>query len=205
MLGIELRWFHCHKPNSWTKVNCVFVLQIWVRFIITTCVSQPHFEASVRMKLTLPKVGTWSLLGLPKTQSLIVGVKTPHIEVFFIPLERSWNLDVEKWRCMSHLDTCSTSYGQKKGWESNWQFDSRPLKVGNRPDPGVCRCSVTHRWKAFEESYKFALNLIPIRGLSWELWASKVPRVQTRTILGLLLGSLGTKSHLDVGAMGKRR
>jgi hypothetical protein len=51
-------------------------------------VSQPHFEASVRMKFTLPKVGTWSPLGLPKTQSLIAGVKTPHIEVFFIPLER---------------------------------------------------------------------------------------------------------------------
>jgi hypothetical protein len=44
-------------------------------------VSQPHFEASVRMKFTLPKVGTWSPLGLPKTQSLIVGVKTPRIEV----------------------------------------------------------------------------------------------------------------------------
>ncbi len=31
------------------------------------------------------------------------------------------------------LDICSPSYGQKKGRESNWQFDSRPLKVGNRP------------------------------------------------------------------------
>jgi hypothetical protein len=45
--------------------------------------------ASVRMKLTLPKVGTWSPSGLPKTQSLIAGVKTPHMGVFFIPLERS--------------------------------------------------------------------------------------------------------------------
>jgi hypothetical protein len=51
--------------------------------------SQPHFEASLRMKLTLPKVGTWSPLGLLKTQSLIAGVKTPRIEVFFIPLGRS--------------------------------------------------------------------------------------------------------------------
>jgi hypothetical protein len=51
--------------------------------------SQPHFEASVRMKLTLPKVGTCSPLGLAKIQSLIAGVKTPHIEVLFIPLERS--------------------------------------------------------------------------------------------------------------------
>jgi len=84
-----------------------------------------------------------------------------------------------KWPRMSHLDICSTSYGQKKGRESNRQFDSRPLKVDNQPDPGVCRWSATHRWKALEESYKFALDLIPIRGLSWELWAPKVPGVQS--------------------------
>jgi hypothetical protein len=51
--------------------------------------SQPHFEASVRMKLTLPKVGTWSPVGLLKTQSLIAGVKTPRIDVFFILLKSS--------------------------------------------------------------------------------------------------------------------
>jgi hypothetical protein len=38
-----------------------------------------------------------------------------------------------KWPCMSHLDICSPSYGQKKGQESNWQFDSQLLKVRNRP------------------------------------------------------------------------
>jgi hypothetical protein len=57
-----------------------------------------------------------------------------------------------KWPHMNHLNIYSTSYGQKKGRESNWQFDSRPLKVGNRPDPGVCRWSATHHWKALEES-----------------------------------------------------
>jgi len=67
-----------------------------------------------------------------------------------------------KWPRMSHLNICSTSYGQKKGRESNWQFDSRPQKVRNRPDPSVCRWNATHRWKALEESYKFAFDLIPI-------------------------------------------
>jgi hypothetical protein len=57
--------------------------------------SQPHFGLSVRMKLTLPKVGTWSPPGPPKTQSLIIGVKTPCIGVFFIPLERSWSVYVQ--------------------------------------------------------------------------------------------------------------
>jgi hypothetical protein len=88
----------------------------------------------------------------------------------------------------------------KKGRESNWQFDFRPQKIRNRPDPGVCRWSATHRWKALEESYKIALDLIPIRGLSRELQAPKVLGVQTGTISGLLLGSHGNKSHLDAGA-----
>jgi len=105
---------------------------------------------------------------------------------------------------MSHLDICSTSYGKKKGWESNWQFDSRPLKVGNRLDLGVCRWNATHRWKALKESYKFALDLIPIGGLNKELWTHKVPGVQTGTVSGLLLGSPETKNHSGVGAAERR-
>jgi len=101
---------------------------------------------------------------------------------------------------MGHLGICSISYGNKKGRESNWQFDSEPLKVGNWPDLGACRSIAIHRWKALEESYKFISNLIPIGGLSKELWPCKVPGVQTRTVSRLLLGNLGTKSHSDVGA-----
>jgi hypothetical protein len=47
------------------------------------------------MRLTLLKVGTWSPLGLPQLQSSITEVKTPCLEVFFIPLERSQIVDVE--------------------------------------------------------------------------------------------------------------
>ncbi len=43
----------------------------------------------MRSPLTLPEMGLGSPLGLPKTQNAIAGVKTPHIEVFFIPLEIS--------------------------------------------------------------------------------------------------------------------
>jgi hypothetical protein len=70
---------------------------------------------------------------------------------------------------MGHLDIYNTSYGKKKGQELNWQFDSRPLKVGNQPDPGACRWSAIHCWKALKESYKFSLDLIPIEGLSKKL------------------------------------
>ncbi len=65
---------------------------------------------------------------------------------------------------MSHSDICSPSYGQKKGRELNWQFDSRPLKVKNRPDSDVKWGSATWRWKALEESYKIGLDLVPIGG-----------------------------------------
>jgi hypothetical protein len=103
------------------------------------------------------------------------------------------------------LDIYSTSYAKKKGQESNWQFDSRSLIFGNRPDPGACRGSATHRWKVLNESYKFDLNLIPIGGLSKNLWPRKVAVVQTGTISELLLGNLGIKSHSDVGAAKRRK
>ncbi len=61
------------------------------------------------------------------------------------------------------------------------------------------------RWKAFDESYKFALNFIPIESLSKKLRPRKVVGVQIGTILGFLLGSLGIKSHSDVGAAERRR
>ncbi len=56
-------------------------------------VPQPHFGLSVRMRITLPKVGTWSPPGLLRLQSSIAEVKTPCLEVFFIPLKRSWSVN----------------------------------------------------------------------------------------------------------------
>jgi hypothetical protein len=50
---------------------------------------------SVKMKLTLPKWGLGSLLGLPKLQSSIVEVKTSRIRVLFISLESYRSVDVE--------------------------------------------------------------------------------------------------------------
>jgi hypothetical protein len=65
---------------------------------------------------------------------------------------------------MTHLDICNTSYGQKKGRESGWQFDSLPRKVGNRPDSFACKWRATHCWKALDEGYNFDLDFIPIGG-----------------------------------------
>jgi len=83
-----------------------------------------------------------------------------------------------KWPRISHLDICSPSYGQKKGRESNWQFDSRPLKVGNRSLFNLRIESATRLWKDLDEGYNFGLDLVAIRLCSRELWASKVPGLQ---------------------------
>jgi hypothetical protein len=110
-----------------------------------------------------------------------------------------------KWARMTHLDTSNISYGQKKGQESNWQFDSRPLKVRNRPNFLMFRWHATYRWKALDKGYKFLLNLILIKGLQAKLWIPKVARVLIVRISGLPLGSPGTKWHLGVGLVSKHK
>jgi hypothetical protein len=117
-----------------------------------------------------------------------------------------------KWARIAHLDIWNTSYDQKKGRESNsWEFasfDSRPLKVWNRPEILSFRQRATYRWKALDESYNFALDRTSIRGLLAKLWGSKVPRVPQGGISGLRAGSPGSpgkKSHLDVVSAERRR
>jgi hypothetical protein len=114
----------------------------------------------------LEKLGIWSPPRLPNVQSSTAGPKTPRIGVFIGKvLKRRYR----KCPRIGHLDICRPSYGQKKGRESNWQFDSRPLKVGNRPLPEVrIRCAI-RRWKDLDEGYKFGSDLVAIRSRSREL------------------------------------
>jgi hypothetical protein len=53
---------------------------------------------------------------------------------------------------------------------SNWQFDSRPLKVRNRPNFLMCRWCTTYHWKSLDEGYNFVSDLISIRDLHAKLW-----------------------------------
>jgi hypothetical protein len=152
-----------------------------------------------------PEMGTWESSGTPKNSEFNCrGQNTSHWGVFYI-IGKLLKCTCRKWPHIGHLDIYNTSYGKKKGRESNWQFDSQPLKVGNRLDPSAWRWSATHHWKALKESYDFASDLIPIGGLSKELWSCKVLGVQTGTIWGLLLGNPRTKSHSDVGAAERHR
>jgi hypothetical protein len=66
---------------------------------------------------------------------------------------------------------------KRRGRQSNYQFDSWPLKVRNRPDFLACRWHATYLWKDLDKGYNFALDLISIKGLHTKLWASKVTGV----------------------------
>jgi len=182
------KWMWCNSKLSTIHELHMCSFKIVQMFCILN-VSQPHFEGSVRSPLTLSKNGTWESSGTPEnSERNCRGQKTLHSGVL-CTVGKVLKWKCPKWPRMSHLDICSTSYGRKKGRESNWQFDSRPLKVGNQPDPGVCRWNATHCWKALKESYKFSSNLVPIGGWSKKLWMPKVSRVQTGTISGLHFGS----------------
>jgi len=171
------------------------------RLMITSiCVATP-FWGKCEVATHTPENGTWEAFETSKNlERDCKGQNTSHWNVFYI-IGKFSKCRCPKWPRMSHLDICSTNYGRKKGRESNWQFDSRPLNVRNRPDLDACRGSVTHRWKAIEERYNFGLDLVLIRTWGEKLWTPKVSGVQTGTVSGLHFGSLGKKSHLDASVV----
>ncbi len=131
--------------------------------------SQPHFGAKCENTTHIPKSGKMESSWTPEnSENDLKGQISLSWCVLYINgkvLKRR----CPKWPCMGHLDICSSSYGQKKGKESNCQFDSRPLKVGNRPLPDVSSRSETWRWKALDESYNFGSDLVSIR-----VWGEKL-------------------------------
>jgi hypothetical protein len=109
---------------------------------------------------------------------------------------------------VSPRDLGARHYGQKKGRESNWQFDPRPLKVGNRCLPDIRFARATWRWKDLDE----ATTLVQT-SLRSEVRARRyvLPKSQDSagdkfgTISGLQLGSPGNLCHWDVAPTGRRR
>jgi hypothetical protein len=92
---------------------------------------------SVRMELTLPKVGDLESSGTPESLEFKSKGKNTSPWGVISVIGKVLKCRCPKWPRIGHLDICSPSYGQKKGRESNWQFDSRPLKVRNRSAPDV--------------------------------------------------------------------
>jgi hypothetical protein len=164
------------------------------------CVATPLW-AKCEGEAHIPKSGNLESSGTPEISKLeLKGQNTSHWSVVSV-IGKVLKCKCLNWPRIGHLDICSPSYGQKKGRKSNWQFDSwpqkvenrplpdvcnksatRPQKVGNRLLPDVCSRSATRRWKALDESYKFGSKFVPIRVRGEKLWMPKVPRVQTGTI-----------------------
>ncbi len=115
------------------------------------------------------KLNTWKKLGLESSETPesseddLEDQNTSHWGVLGV-IGKVLKRRYRKCPRIVDLDICSPSYGQKNGRESNWQFDSQPLKVGNRPAPDVRFGSAIRRWKDLDEGYNFGLDLVAIRG-----------------------------------------
>ncbi len=130
---------------------------------------------SVGVKPNISKVGDLESSGIPECLEFDSKAQnTSHWGVLGV-IGKVLKRRYREWPRIGHLDICSPSYGQKKGRESNWQFDSWPLKVGNRPLLDLLIESAIRRWKDLDEGYKFGSDLVAIRLRSRELWAPKVP------------------------------
>jgi len=123
----------------------------------------------VRVKPNTWKSGDLESSGTPECSELnSKGQNTSRWGVLGV-IEKVLKRRYRKWPRIGHLDICRPSYGQKKGRESNWQFDSRPLKVENRPLPDLRIESAIRRWKDDDQGYKFGSDLVAIRLHSREL------------------------------------
>jgi hypothetical protein len=137
--------------------------------------SQPYFGQVWGWSPTLGKSEDLESSGTPECSELDRKAQnTSHWGVLSV-IGKVLKRRYRKWLRIGHLDICSSSYGKKKGRESNWQFDSRPQKVGNRPLPDLRIESAIRRWKDLDEGYKFGSDLVTIRPISRELWPPKVP------------------------------
>jgi hypothetical protein len=115
--------------------------------------------------------GSWSPKWIPKFLKCDCRGQNPYVARVLYIIGKLLKRRCIKWACITHLDIWNISYSQKKARESNWQFDSWPLKVGNRLNFVALRQRATYCWKALDEGYNFALDLIAIRGLHVKFWA----------------------------------
>jgi hypothetical protein len=156
--------------RQWCWYSISIKCSLWLGDVVAT-----PLWPSVGVKPNTSKVGDLESSGIPECLEFDRKAQnTLHWGVLGV-IGKILKRKYRKWPRIGHLDNCSPSYGQKKGRESNWQFDSRPLKVRNRPLPNLRIESAIRHWKDLDEGYKFRLYLVAIRLCSQELWAPKVP------------------------------
>jgi hypothetical protein len=159
---------------------------------------QPHFGQVWGWSPTLGKVGDFESSGTPECLELNRKVRnTSHWGVLGV-IAKVLKRRYRKWPCIGHLDICSPSYGRKKGRESNWQFDSRPLKVGNRP---LWDMALKRSRRGLQLWFRPRCD----RTLQSGVMAVQSFRSQAGTISGLHFGSPKNLCHLDVASMASCR
>jgi hypothetical protein len=175
----QRKWLNTlNNVSRWWIMDNIFGLTIVNLICKCTFIVATPLWPSVGVKPNTPKVGDLESSGTPECLEFDSKAQnTSHWGVLGV-IGKLLKRRYLKWPRIGHLDIWSSSYGQKKGGESNCQFDFRPLKVGNRPlfDLGIE--SATRRWKDLNEGYNFGLDLVAIRLHIRELWALKVPGLQ---------------------------
>jgi hypothetical protein len=81
--------------------------------------------------------------GLPETQSLIAGVKTPRIGMFLILLERSWNVDVQNGLTWVIWTSATQVMGKRRAGSQIGSLTPDHKKSGIDPIP-TCDGGVRH-------------------------------------------------------------
>ncbi len=139
-----IQWGNSFKFLNWIfqsrilKKFCNSPLSLGRKMKPSRCfMSQPHFGQVWGWSPTLGKVGGLEPSGTPECLELNNKAQNTSHWNFLGVIGKVLKCRYRKWPRIGHSDICSPSYGQKKGRESNWQFDSRPLKVRNRPFPEV--------------------------------------------------------------------
>jgi hypothetical protein len=111
-----------------------------------------------------------------------------------------------KWPLMGHSDICSTSYVWKKGQESNcresnWQFDSRPLKGWFPSFQETCDIPLESSQRGLQLCFRPHCN----RRSTQEVMHPQSCGTPSCCNFGTPSGTPGTKSHLDVAPVKWRR
>jgi hypothetical protein len=128
--------------------------------------------------------GSWNFKWIPESSKRNYRGQNPLVQRVLYIIVKILKRKCLKWALMTHLDIWNTSSSHKKNREPNWQLDFRPLKITNQPNFLTCRQCATYYWKAMDQGYNFALDLIAIEGLHTKLWVPKIVGVPTVGILG---------------------
>jgi hypothetical protein len=116
-------------------LNIETLMIIWVCMCIYF-VATPLWP-SVGVKPNTPKIGDLESSGTPECLGFDNKAQNTSMRGVLDVIGKVLKRRYLKWPRIGHLDICSPSYGQMKGRESNWQFNSRALKSRNRPLPDL--------------------------------------------------------------------